>query len=304
MLDHQHLAVLREVDRSGSVTAAAERLNVSQSALSHMIRRVEERYGVKLWVKQGRGLRFTQAGEYLLGLAQRVLPQMEHAERVLVDFAQGRRGALRTGMECHPCQRWLMRLTPHYLAAWPDVDLDVRTAFRFDGVAALLGHEIDLLITPDPIDLPDLLFTPVIDYELVLVVHEEHRLARCDWATPPDLLDEVLITVPVSVERLDVYTQFLVPGQCRPRQHRTAETTDLMLQLVAARRGVSVLPDWLVREEGAQLPIRAVRLGKSGINKSINLGVRRGEEGIAYIAGFLSLAQELEAKADPATDWS
>jgi len=304
MLDYQHLAILREVDRSGSVTAAAERLNVSQSALSHMIRKVEERYGVKLWLKQGRGLRFTQAGEYLLGLAQRVLPQMEHAERVLTDFAQGRRGALRAGMECHPCQRWLMRLTPRYLAAWPDVDLDVRTAFRFDGVAALLGHEIDLLITPDPIDLAELLFTPVIDYELVLVVHEAHPLAQRDWATPPDLLDEVLITVPVGVERLDIYTQFLVPGQCRPRQHRTAETTDLMLQLVAARRGVSVLPDLLVREEGAQLPIRAVRLGKGGINKSINLGVRRGEEGIAYIAGFLSLAQELEAKADPAADWS
>ncbi|WP_445501724.1 LysR family transcriptional regulator [Microvirga sp. G4-2] len=304
MLDHQHLTILREVDRSGSVTAAAERLNVSQSALSHMIRKVEERYGVNLWVKKGRGLRFTQAGEYLLALSQRVLPQLEHAERVLADFAEGRRGSLRTGMECHPCQRWLMRLTPHYLAAWPDVDFDIRTAFRFDGVAALLGHEIDLLITPDPVDLPELLFTPVIDYELVLVVPEAHPLARRDWATPPDLLDEVLITVPVSVERLDVYTRFLVPGQCRPRQHRTAETTELMLQLVAAGRGVSVLPDWLVREEGAHLPVRAVRLGKDGINKSINLGVRRGEEGIAYIAGFLSLAQEVGIEADPTVDRS
>src|SRR3712207_6260124 len=114
MLDYQHLAILREVDRSGSVTAAAERLNVSQSALSHMMRKVEERYGVKLWVKQGRGLRFTQAGAYLLALAQRVLPQMEHAGRVLIDFAEGPRGVLRIGMECHPCQRWLMRLIPHY----------------------------------------------------------------------------------------------------------------------------------------------------------------------------------------------
>lgn len=121
---------------------------------------------------------------------------------------------------------------------------------------------------------------------------------------PPDFLDEVLITVPVGVERLDVSTQSLVPGQCRPRQHRTAETTDLMLQLVAARRGVSVLPDWLVREEGTNLPIRVVRLGKDGINKSINLGVRRGEEGIAYIAGFLSLAQELGVEADLTVDRS
>ncbi|NBJ12990.1 LysR family transcriptional regulator [Microvirga arsenatis] len=304
MLDRQHLALLREVDRSGSVTAAAERLNVSQSALSHMIRKVEDRYGVKLWMKQGRGLRLTQAGAYLLSVAQRVLPQIEHAERVLADFAEGRRGSLRTGMECHPCQCWLMRLTPHYLAAWPDVDFDIRTDFRFDGIAALLGYEIDLLITPDPVAWPELLFTPVIDYELVLVVHETHPLARRDYATPPDLLDEVLITVPVGVERLDIYTQFLVPGRCRPRQHRTAETTDLMLHLVAAGRGVAVLPDWLVREEGANLPIRAVRLGEDGISKSINLGIRRGEEAIDYIAGFLSLARDTGVKAESTADRS
>lgn len=296
MIDRQHLAILMEVDRLGSVTAAAERLNVTQSALSHMIRKVEERHGIKIWTKSGRGLRFTQAGEYLLALAQRVLPQIEHAERVLADFAQGRRGALRVGMECHPCQKWLTRLTPRYLAAWPDVDFDVRTAFRFDGIVALLGHEIDLLITPDPIDLPGIFFAPVIDYELVLVVHEAHPLATHAFAQPHDLLSEELITVPVSVERLDIYTRFLVPAHCKPRSHRTAEATDLMLQLVAAGRGVSVLPDWLVHEEGADLPIRAVRLGKDGINKSINLGIRRGEEGTAYIAGFLALAQAMGVK--------
>ncbi|HDR9173054.1 TPA: LysR family transcriptional regulator [Burkholderia vietnamiensis] len=292
MLDLQYLAILMEVERLGSVTAAAEKLNVTQSALSHMVRKFEERHGVKLWTKSGRGLRFTQTGQYLLALAHRVLPQIEHAERALVDFAQGRQGALRVGMECHPCQKWLARLTPRYLATWPDVDFDVRTAFRFDGVAALLGYEIDLLVTPDPIDLPDLVFVPVIDYELVLVVHESHALATRAFAVPHDLLDEELITVPVSKERLDIYTRFLVPAHCQPRLHRTAEATDLMLQLVAAGRGIAVLPDWLVLEEGAGLPIRSIRLGQDGIRKCINLGVRRGEEEIAYIAGFLSLAKE------------
>ncbi|GAB3628147.1 LysR family transcriptional regulator [Pandoraea terrae] len=292
MLDRQFLAILREVNRMGSVTAAAERLNVTQSALSHTVRRIEEQYQVKIWIKQGRGLRFTQAGEYLLDLAERLLPQLDLGERVLADFAIGRRGLLRVGMECHPCQRWLMRKTTQYLSAWPDVDFNVRTAFRFDGVAALLGHEIDLLVTPDPVNMPDLIFVPAIDYDLVLVVHEEHPLAGRNWISPQDLQDEVLITVPVGIERLDIFTQFLIPAQCRPKRHRTAETTDLMLRLVAANRGVSVLPDWLVREEGADLPIRTVQLGKRGIRKSINLGVRKGEESVAYIAGFLELAKD------------
>ncbi|SAL81039.1 LysR family transcriptional regulator [Caballeronia arvi] len=293
MLDLQYLSIVMEVDRLGSVTAAAERLNVTQSALSHMVRKFEERHGVKLWTKNGRGLRFTHAGEYLLSLAERVIPQMEHAERTLTNFAEGRRGALRIGMECHPCQKWLTRLTPHYLAAWPDVDFDVRTAFRFDGVAALLAFEIDLLITPDPIDVPDITFAPVIDYELVLVVPGSHPIASRNCAMPQDLMNEELITVPVSKERLDIFTRFLVPAHCKPKYHRTAEQTELMLQLVAAGRGVAVLPDWLVAEEGEGLPIQTVRLGQEGIRKCIHVGVRKGEEDIAYIEGFLKLAHEL-----------
>ncbi|CDX57692.1 Transcriptional regulator, LysR family [Mesorhizobium plurifarium] len=294
MIDRQPLAILREVSRRGSVTAAAEKLNVTQSALSHTIAKFEERHGIKIWMKTGRGLRLTQAGEYLLTVAERVLPQMEHAQRVLTDFALGRRGALRVGMECHPCQRWLTRIATPYLMQWPDVDFDVRTAFRFDGVEALLGYEIDLLITPDPVEMPELLFTPVFDYELVLMVHEMHPLAGRACVQPQDLLDEELITVPVTLERLDVYTRFLVPAHCRPRQHRTAETIDLMLQLVCAGRGVTVLPDWLLNEDASGLPIRSLRLGDTGIQKSINLGVRRGEERISYIDGFLKLAREME----------
>ena len=190
-----------------------------------------------------------------------------------------------------------MQLTPHYLAEWPDVDFELCTAFKFDGVAALQAHEIDVLITPDPIDLPELLFTPVFGYELVLVVHEEHPLAASDVVEPQDLVGEDLITVPVTLERLDIYSRFFVPAECRPRRHRTAETTELMLQLVAAKRCVSVLPDWLVRDEGAGLPIRTLRLGQKGLFKNVNVGVRDGEKTLEYIAGFLQLAREMGIRA-------
>lgn len=291
MIDCQLLLILREVDRMGSLTAAADRMGVSQPALSHTIRKFEDRYGVTIWRKEGRSLRFTQAGDYLLALAQRILPQLDHAERVIGDYASGQRGMLRLGMECHPCQKWLMRVTAPYLAAWPDVDFDLTTAFRFGGIAALTGHQIDLLITPDPVELPGLHYIPVFPYELVLAVPQDHPLAGQPFARPSDLTAETLITYPVTLERLDVYTQFLVPGHCRPRHQRTAETTELMLELVAAGRGISVVPDWLLREEGAHLPLRPVRLGEVGIHKSIHLGLRQGDEATDYVAGFLELAR-------------
>lgn len=295
MLDRQHLSVLREVDRLGSLTAAAERLNVSQSALSHTIRKLEERYGVAVWEKDGRNLRLTEAGRYIVALAQRVLPQIERAEEVLSDYRYGQRGALKIGMECHPCHQWLMSVTKPYLVEWPDVDLELTTSFAFGGVAALTGYEIDILITPDPIEAPGIQYIPVFDYELVLAVPADHPVATRQHAEPADLLQETLFTYPVPPERLDVFTQFLVPAHSRSRHHRNVETTEMMLQLVAAGRGVSAIPDWLVRREAAVLGVRAVRIGRNGIQKSIHLGLRSGDEAVDFISGFLATSRQASA---------
>ncbi len=293
MIDIQPLAILREIERTGSLTEAADRLNLTQSAVSHAIRRFEERHGVTLWVREGRKLRLTPTGDYLLGLAGRVLPQLEYGASVLEDYARGRRGAIRVGMECHPCQDWLMRIVDPFLAAWPDVDLDVTSAFQFGGLAALLGHEIDLLVTPDPVERPGLEYRPVFNYELVLAVANDHPLARKRQVTPSDMARETLITYPVARERLDIYTQFLVPAHALPRRHRTVETTDLMLRLVASGRAVSATPDWLLRNAKG---VTGVRIG-AGIPKSIHLGYRTGALPGAlpsYLEGFMKLAETVE----------
>ncbi|MCL7999248.1 LysR family transcriptional regulator [Brucella sp. 21LCYQ03] len=292
MLDRQHLSILREVDRMGSLTAAAERLNATQSALSHTIRKLEERYGVPMWEKDGRSLRLTEAGRYIVTLAQRILPQIERAEDILSDYRYGKRGSLKIGMECHPCHQWLMGVTKPYLMDWPDVDLELTTSFAAGGVAALAGFEIDILITPDPIGTPGIGYLPVFDYELVLAVPAGHPLSLQPYAEPAALLKETLFTYPVPPERLDVFTQFLVPANCRPRHHRTVETTEMMLQLVAAGRGVSAIPNWLVLQEAVTLGVCPVRIGKIGIQKSIHLGLRNGDEDVDFIAGFLATSRQ------------
>ena len=175
------------------------------------------------------------------------------------------------------------------------MDLELTTSFAFGGVAALTGYEIDILITPDPIEAPGIHYLSVFDYELVLAVPTDHPLARKDYAEPADLLDETLFTYPVPPERLDVFTQFLAPANCRPRHHRNVETTEMMLQLVAAGRGVSAIPNWLVRREAAELGVRPVRIGKSGIGKSIHLGLRSGDEAVDFIAGFLNTSRQTSA---------
>ncbi len=291
MIERQHLAIVQEVERQGSLTAAADVLCLTQSALSHSMRKLERQLGTDVWLREGRSLRPTQAGRYLLALANRVLPQLALAEDRLRQFAQGERGTLRIGMECHPCYQWLLGVVAPYLAAWPDVDVDVKQKFQFGGIGALFGYEIDLLVTPDPLFRSGLVFEPVFDYEQVLVVRRDHPFARADHVLPPQLAQEVLITYPVPVERLDIFRQFLAPAGIAPRRHKTIETTDILLQMVASGRVVTALPRWLVDHYADRMEIAAVRLGPRGIAKQIFLGAREEDLGVDYLRAFIESAR-------------
>ncbi len=275
------------------MTAAAKQLHLSQSALSHSVRKLEQQLGTALWQKEGRQVRFTQAGEHLLSVAERVLPQLEHADALLREFARGSRGFLRVGMECHPCYRWLLNVVEPFLRAWPDVEVDVKQEFQFGGMAALFNYDIDMLVTPDPLFRPGVQFVPVFDYEMVLAVTSTHPLGALDRPLiAEDLQSECLLTYPVATERLDIYTELLSPARILPARRKTIEATDIMLQLVAAGRGVAALPQWLVEEYSQSLPLKACRLGSSGIHKHIYLGVREGEQDVAYIDAFIQLAAQ------------
>ena len=293
MVERHHLEIVRAVERQGSLTAAAEQLHLTQSALSHAIRKLEQQLGTSVWLREGRQLRFTQAGVQLLALANRLLPQFEHAEMQIHQIARGQRGSLRVGMECHPCYQWLLKVVGPYLQQWPDVDVDVKQEFQFGGMGALFGHDIDLLVTPDPLHKPGVSFAPVFDYEQVLVVPDDHSLAGEKWVEPHHLEKETLITYPVAVERLDIFTRFFLPAHTAPARHKTIETTDIMLQMVAAGRGVSALPRWLVDEYARTMPIRALKLGQKGMPKQIFLGFRERDEAVDYLNAFVKLARSI-----------
>ncbi len=291
MLERIHLSIVQQVEQQGSLTAAAGVLNLTQSALSHSMKKLERQLCTPIWLREGRSLRLTQAGQYLLAVANRVLPQLDLAEERLGQFAQGERGALRIGMECHPCYQWLLKIVSPYLAAWPDVDVDVKQKFQFGGIGALFGYEIDLLVTPDPLLKPGLRFVPVFDYEQVLVVAKDHRLAKAAFVEPQQLTPEVLISYPVPFERLDIYNQFLLPAGVSPRRHKAIETTDIMMQMVASGRGVAAMPRWLVEEYAAKMPVVPVRLGANGIPKQIYLGAREADIDVDYLHAFVELAR-------------
>lgn len=291
MIDRQHLRIVRAIDAEGTMTEAAKSLFLTQSALSHAMKKLEAHFEVPLWKKEGRRLTLTQAGQSVLGLAHRVLPQFEHTEAQLRRFADGKQGILRIGMECYPCFEWLLKVVAPFLKAFPDVDVDVRRAFSFGGLQALHGYDIDILLTPDPLSLDTIAYTPVFEYEQVLVMDKHHPLADKPFIKPQDLSNETLITYPVELSRLDIFTHFLTPANCTVRQHKTIETTEIILQMVAAGRGVTALPKWLIDESKERDLLTYHSLGEVGVSKTLYLGHRKAQDVLGFVDDFIALSQ-------------
>ncbi|MEH6597165.1 MAG: LysR family transcriptional regulator [Colwellia polaris] len=292
MLERIHLEILTAIKDHGTLTKAADSLHLSQSALSHSIKKLEGQIATPIWTKDGRNLRLTAAGARIQTLANRVLPQFLHTELLLSQIAKGEMGSLRIGMECHPCYQWLLRVIQPYLEQWPDIDMDVKQEFQFGALGALLNYEIDVLITPDPLFKPKIDYIPVFDYEHRLVVSASHELAKQSFVLPEQLNNDVLFSYPVEPLRLDIFSQFLNPAKCSVKKHKYIETTEIMLQMVAAGRGVCALPGWLVDEYSKSMPIKSLRFGEAGIQKQIFVGIRKDEQHIDYLNDFITQAKK------------
>ncbi len=294
VLELRHLATLQAIDEAGSLVEAAERLHVTQSALSHQLKDLEHRLGVALIVRRTRPIRFTTAGGRVLALARQVLPQVRRTETELRRLAAGQSGRLHIAIECHSCFQWLMPALDRFREAWPEVELDLSAAFSFTPQAALVRGDLDMVITSDPVDNDAVRYLPLFRYELVLAVARQSALAGARAVAPRALAEETLITYPVEHERLDVFTAFLDPAGVAPAALRTAELTPMMVQLVAAGRGVAALPNWALTEYLDLDLVRAVRLGEGeGVWRTLYAAVRDGDEQVPFIQEFMDTARAL-----------
>ena len=292
-LELRHLRTLLALTETGSLAAAARRLHLTQSALSHQLRALERHYDQPLVLRGTRPQRLTPAGESLLALAQEVLPKIEAVDRRL---REGRAPArFHLTLECHACYDWLLPLLDDFRDRWPDLEVDIRLG-RFEALPDLISGEVDLVITSDPAPHRSLAFLPLFDYQALLALSPDHPLTRLKRIQPHHLAEETLITYPVPPERLDVFTRFLQPAGVTPAAVRHCELTAVILQLVAGRRGVAVLPDWVLEQARRAGRLATRPLGRRGLRGTMHAAVRRADTELPWIRDFVERARQ---RSDP-----
>jgi LysR family transcriptional regulator for metE and metH len=291
-IELRHLRTLTALRDTGSLVDAAERLCLTQSALSHQIKDLEDRLQCPLFMRKTRPVRFTGAGQRLLTLADDILPQLRAAEIDLDRLAGGETGRLYLAIECHSCFQWLMPTINTFRHHWPEVELDLSSSFSFAPLQALARGDLDLVISADPVDIPGLYYEALFRYEVRLAMSPRHALAAREYIEPRDLAREKLICYPVERARLDIFSQFLEPAGVEPESLRTAELTMMIIQLVASNRGVAALPNWAISEyEGKEFLVSRA-LGANGLWSTLHAAIRAEQKEHAYIRDFMGFARQ------------
>jgi LysR family transcriptional regulator for metE and metH len=288
-LEFRHLRTIKAIHDTGGLGRAADVLNITQSALSHQIKGLEEQAGVELFVRRSKPLKLSAAGVRLLRLAEQVLPQVAALEEEFAGLRSGKPGRLHIAIECHACFEWLFPVLEAFRHNWGDVDVDIRPGLSFEALPALGREEVDLVVSSDPDDLPGVTFVPLFDYEPVFLAAASNPLAAKPFVEAEDFRDQTLLTYPVDRSRLDVFTELLSPARVEPRAIRQVELTAVILMLVAADRGVAVLPDWVLREVRSNADYVTRPLTASGKSKRLYAAVRTDDVEKPYMAHVLKL---------------
>jgi LysR family transcriptional regulator for metE and metH len=288
-LEIRHLKLLLAVSEEGSLTAAARRLHLTQSALSHQLRDAERGLGRPLFLRGARRMVLTSAGDRMLKAARTVLDELAAAKEEIRESPQAAEGTLRLATECYTCYHWLPPALAEFQKSYPKVDVQVVAEATRNTIPALLDGRIDVAITSKPIKSTRVAVEPLFGDELLVMLPPGHRLARSakDWVGPEEIGDETLITYDAAAEDLTVFRDVLVPAGVKPRRWIRIQITEAIVELVRAGQGISVMACWAAEPyaKGGRFVLK--RLTKEGISREWVAATRARKNPPPYIASFI-----------------
>ena len=292
-IELKHLRTILAIHKTGSLQRATEMLNMTQSAISHQLRYIREQIGVELFVPETRPLKLSPEGLELIEAAERILSEVDKLKSRFVDLRSGQTGRMFIAIECHACFEWLFPVLNLFRDHHSNVDVDIKPGLAFKAIEALQNEEVDLVISADPEELAGIEFHELFTYEPIFIASRNHPLSKRPYIDAEDFADQNIITYPVPKERLDLFNLLLLPAGIEPLSIRQIELTSVILLLVSANKGVSVLPDWVLQSSRETDHLTQKRLTKKGARRKLYAAVRRRDSEKLYIKTFLSLSKNI-----------
>jgi LysR family transcriptional regulator for metE and metH len=289
ILESHHLRLIAQVARTESVTRAADLLNVTQSAVSHQLRELEDKLGTPLFVRSGRRMLPTTAGRLLAEAADEVLGTVARVESQVEQIARHAAGELRVCTHCYTGYSWLPAIVAGLRQRYPAFGLQIVPEYTVDPIAALLDAKLDLALMNEETNDRRLRYRELFDDEHVAVVPASHRWAARPFVTPEEIAAEPLYLFSRSLENSFVVRQVLRPAGVEPAHVTYLQLPEGIIEMVKAGMGVTVLPKWSIANNLEAGGIRAIRITRGGVFRKWYAVTLRDAATTPFVEEFIRL---------------
>ena len=287
-LDIRHLKLIVAVSEEKSVTRAGEILHLTQSALSHQLREIEDKLGTPLFLRMNKKMILTPAGDRLLRTARQVLDEVKRAEDHISQIAANRLGTLRVSTECYTCYHWLPEVMKEFRRRFPGIEVKIEARATHRPIEALLEGTLDLAIVSTVGRERQLDIRPLFSDEMVVIMAPDHPLVSRPYLRARDFAAQNVILY-VSPDESTLFEKVLRPAGVTPARISIVPLTEAIIEMVKAGLGISPLAKWAVAEQMAAGKVVARPLTRRGLHREWQAVTIKQETSPPYIDEFIAL---------------
>lgn len=290
-MEIRHLKLIKAIVEEGSITKAVDKLNLSQSALSHQLKEAEYQLGTAIFYRINKKLLLTKAGETIYETAVQIIDKLSDAESHIKEMIRGEHGEIRISTECYTSYHWLPSLMKKFHLIFPNVDLKIVMEATHYPLEKLLQNEIDMAITSDPIKDDNILYTEIFQDEMVAVIPENHEWKNKKFVIAQDFSDQNLIIHSLPLQTVTIHQYVLSPAKISPKKIIVLPLTEASLEMVKAEMGVMVMAKWALKSYLENSDLRIVKVGKNGLIRKHYVAILRNRIQPNYFNHFIEFLQ-------------
>ena len=292
-LDSRQLLAFVTVARRGSFTLAAKDLFLTQSAVSHAIKALEDELGHRLLDRVGKRVSITQAGEQLLIHAQRILGEMEAARAGLDHLANWGHGRLRVGASVTACQYLLPTVLREFRQSFPKCVIRIEPGDHGRQLELLREGQIDLAIMLKPDGDREFTFVPMFEDQLRFVVSPLHPWAALQHVPRAQVAQETLILYNKSSFTFRLLADYFREERVSLNNYIELGAMEAIKELAKTGVGVGVIAPWVACTEIESGALVSIPLGARPLVRHWGVGYLRGRRLALGEETFVGLCQEV-----------
>ena len=297
-MELRHLKLVYTVAKEGTLTKAAEKLFLTQSALSHHLKEIEGELGTPVFKRSSKRMLLTPIGELVFNSASEVLNKFDELDKEIKRCLNGNTGKIRLSAECYTGFHWLPPIMKNFNSEYPNVDIEIVPKAVSNPIKYLLNGKIDLGVVLRKTTDKRIIYNRLFNDELVAVFSNNHHWKSKNFITADDFKSEHLFIHSRPFESSRLYNYVLKPKNVVPQKVTFLQLTEAVIEMVAAQLGVTVIAKWsatpyLKNKELSYLPVTS-----KGLKRTWYAACLKEAQLPLYTKKFIELLAEFNSKSE------